>query len=191
MTLKVTMKHIRFAHAYLISMNATKSAKEAGCAGTHETLKTIGCKTLALPHVQELIAKLQAERLERLVVEQDDVVRELSKIAFSDTGDMFNENGALIEPKKWPENLRRSVQAVEVFKFNSLGVPTDFRVRFWDKNKALQQLGLHLGMFGEKGDGDKPDLKQIEKRWTMEFIDAVPNVPALPKPGTKTNGSLA
>lgn len=182
----------RFAEEYLIDMNATKAAERAGySARNYGSLRKTACLVLARANVQEMIAKMQEKRLARLVVQQDDVVRELAMIAFSDPSEMFDDEGVLISPKKWSKQLCRSVQAIDVWKFDIDGVPTDFRVRFWDKNKALEKLGLHLGMFGEHTVGDKPDRAQIEKRWTMEFIEPK-SVAALtgpkPKPA-KSNGA--
>ena len=187
-----TKMQFRFANEYLLDMNATQSAKRAGYkSDNYNSLRKQGQELMSLPHIQEIVAKLQAKRLARLEIKQDDVVKELAMICFSDPSDMFDENSVLISPKKWSKALRRSVQAIDVFKFNAQGVPTDFRVRFWDKNKALEKMGLHLGMFGDKGVGDKPHATEIKKRWTMEFVDAKPDPKRAaleaPKPD-KSNG---
>ena len=96
------------------------------------------------------------ERAERLQVSQDDVIRELMRVAFSDiTNYSTNDAGALTTVEGAPSGATRAVAS---HKFVATREPNSDRVveraefRLWDKLKALELLGKHLGMFRENID---------------------------------------
>lgn len=161
---KLNEKQKRFCDEYLIDLNATQAAIRAGYKPKYVN-KNVH-KILDNPNVQEYLEKRMKDREERTEITQDDVVREIAAIAFSNPSDFFkiidrpitaggipvlDENG---NPKTYKDvefvntdNLSpESKKAIAGIKQGSNGL----EVKLNDKLKALELLGRHLGMFKDK-----------------------------------------
>lgn len=75
---KLTDKQELFAREYLKDLNATQAAIRAGYS--EKTAKEMGYENLTKPHIQELIAELNTERMERVQVDADYVLRQAVKL---------------------------------------------------------------------------------------------------------------
>lgn len=142
----------KFVDEYLIDMNATQAAKRAGYS--EKTAYSIGDRLLRNVEVQNYIDKRKAARIRRTEITQDFVLTELMKIATSNGTDFANvgkRNRVTLTPTAdlMPEK-RAAVASVKKGK-NGIEVKT------YDKLKALELLGRHLGMFNKK-----PDDEDIE-----------------------------
>lgn len=80
---KLTEKQKRFCEEYLIDLNATQAAVRAGYSP--KTASRIAVELLNKTHVSQYLAKLMQVRSESTKITSEQVVKELEKIAFSDT----------------------------------------------------------------------------------------------------------
>ena len=80
------------------------------------------------------------------------VVRELARIAFSDTRKLFNEDGSMKLPHEMDDDTAAALAGVDTFEESDKGVIAGYtrKVKRWDKTRALELLGKHLGMFTDK-----------------------------------------
>ena len=76
------------------------------------------------------------------------MLRELAAVAFSDIGDLFDHNGQPVPVHRLDPITRSAVAAVSIGRVDGpAGVVSEtFRVRFWDKLRALELLARHLGL---------------------------------------------
>tara|TARA_R110000796_G_scaffold73842_1_gene165859 strand:- start:6359 stop:6748 length:390 start_codon:yes stop_codon:yes gene_type:complete len=81
---ELTEKQAIFCEEYVKDFNATRSAKAAGYS--EQTARQTGHENLTKPYIKERINLLKAERMERLSVDKDKVVKELAKIGLSENG---------------------------------------------------------------------------------------------------------
>ena len=145
---KLTNKQKRFIEEYLIDLNATQASIRAGYSP--ETAKEIGCENLTKPNIKNEIDKAIAERSRRTGINQDRVLREIAKIAFVNPSDVINFNQATVKENASDDDLA----VISGVKIKS--IPTDDgniqerEVKLYDKLKALDMLGKHLGMFTDK-----------------------------------------
>lgn len=143
-----------FCREYLVDLHGQNAAIRAGYS--EKSAKTQASTMLADPDIQARIADLNQERLARVQVESDTVLRELLRIATSDIGEAFDDSGRLKPLKEIPTDVRRAIQSIEVDElFDGFGqerthVGYTKKLKFWDKNKALEMLGKHLKLFTEK-----------------------------------------
>lgn len=164
----LTAKQQRFCDEYLIDLNATQAAIRAGYS--ERTANEQGARLLAKVSVQQYIRERKKDRVERTEITQDMVLRELAIIAFSNAADYASvvEKDAMVEvngvtvpledadgnPIKYrtvepvlTENLtEEQKRALSVIKKGRDG----FEVKPYDKVRALELLGKHLGLFEEK-----------------------------------------
>lgn len=146
---KITRQNL-FVEEYLIDLNATQAAIRAGYSV--KTAEQQGSRLLSNVKVQTKIAKAMAERSKRTGVNQDRVVLELAKMAFVNPSDVINTDTGEVLPGASDEDLA-CIQSVKVKKTTKgKSVIEEREVRFYDKTKALEKLGQHLGMWNDKID---------------------------------------
>ena len=165
---KLNAKQQRFVDEYLIDLNATQAAIRSGYS--EKTAYSAGQRLLKNVEVQKYIAERKMDRVERTEITQDMVLKELANIAFSNAADYANviekqamvevegnmipvldENGEpvmyrTVEPTLTESLTDEQKRALAVIKKGRDG----FEVKPYDKVRALELLGKHLGMWTEK-----------------------------------------
>ena len=144
----LTKKQKIFVDEYLIDLNATQAAIRAGYST--ETAAVIGCENLIKPNIKSSIDKALAERSKRTGVNADRIILELAKIAFVNPTDVINMDEATVKG----DANRDDTAAISSVKVKTIptedGNITEREVKTYDKIKALELLGKHMGMFTDK-----------------------------------------
>lgn len=144
---KLTAKQKKFVEEYLIDLNATQAAIRAGYSPN--TAQEQSSRLLSNVMVKNEIDKAMAERSRRTGINQDRVLRELAKIAFVNPNDVINFRDATVKMTS-EENLA-AIASIKVKKIpGEYGDATEREVKLYDKLRALDLLGRHLGMFKDK-----------------------------------------
>jgi hypothetical protein len=84
------------------------------------------------------------------------VIHEVKSIAGADPRMLFNEAGELRPVHEWPDGIAKAVASVDVSEiWEGRGSERQIignvkKVRFYDKNKAIDTLAKTLGLFTEK-----------------------------------------
>ncbi len=152
-----------FCDEYLIDLNATRAYKSAYKNVTKdETAAASSSRLLRNVKVKAYIDKKMAEREERTEITQDKVLKELAKIGFADIKDYLEYRTAktVVEYDEDGEPVIDYRQIIDVIDSNdvdtsiiqevSIGKDGTFKFKLYDKHKALQDIGKHLGMFVDK-----------------------------------------
>ena len=168
----MTDKQIIFANEYLIDLNGTRAYKEAyPHVKNDNTAAAAATRLMNNPEVKDYIDKRIKDRLERIEVTQDDVIQELAAIAFANGSDyakvvtkpvMIQTSEGDYVPVLDSEVNQMYCQAVEITETDKLsrrqikaisGIKqgkNGIELTTYDKVKALELLGRHLGMFKDK-----------------------------------------
>lgn len=180
---RLTEKQVRFVAEYLIDLDATKAAKRAGYSD--KTAYSIGFENLRKPEIQEAIAEAMDARAKRTEITQDRVLQELARIAFANGTDFAKIISTptvttVVDEDGEVQQVIRPVQRVELvdtecvdpekraaiasLKEGKYGI----EVKGYDKVKALELIGRHLGMFNDsiqlKGELDTGQLENVLKQ---------------------------
>lgn len=162
----VTEKQKIFADEYLIDLNATRAYKVAYPAvKKDETAMANGSRMLRNAKVAEYIAERMQDRQERTEVTQDRVIAELAAIAFAKATDYVSIRGDEVLLHDTDKLTEAQVRAIAGIKQGKNGI----ELKLNDKEKALELLGRHLGMFKDKVevsaiDEEKSKLEAILKQ---------------------------
>lgn len=143
----MTEKQKIFANEYLIDLNATRAYRVAyPSVKKDETAAAAATRMLRNVKVAAYIQERMRERQKRTEITQDRVLQELAAIAFAKATDYAEvENGQVII--KDTVNLdEQQVKAIAGIKEGKYGI----ELKLNDKEKALELLGRHLGMFKDK-----------------------------------------
>ena len=130
----LTPRQRRFVDEYLVDLNGTQAAIRAGYSA--KTAGRIAGQILKKLEIQQAISAAQVERQKRTELTADEVIRDLREVRDVCLG-------------------RKSVKVIEVVKFEGEATPHEVDALVFDANganKALELLGKHIGMFGDKLD---------------------------------------
>lgn len=172
----------KFADEYLIDLNAEAAAVRAGYSSRYA--RGNAHKLVANSCIQEYIKKKQQKREQRTEITQDMVLRELAIIAFSNAADyakviekeltqeiegseipVLDAEGnpvtyKTVEPILTDDLTEDQKKALAVIKKGRDG----FEIKPYDKLRALEMLGRHLGMWDKKSEKDiEEQIARIEK----------------------------
>lgn len=147
----MTEKQKIFADEYLIDLNATRAYRVAyPSVKKDEAAAVNGSKLLRNTKVQEYISERMQERQQRTEVTQDMVVKELAAIAFARATDYveIRSNGvcSTVVIKPTTDLSDQQIRAIAGIKEGANGI----EIKLNDKEKALELLGRHLGMWNDK-----------------------------------------
>ena len=164
-----------------MDLNATEAAKRAGYS--EKTAYSIGFENLRKPEIQEAIQEAMARREKRTAITQDRVLQELARVAFANGTDFARvivreEPTTVFDDDGEPRQVIRRVQMVEITDTERVdpekraaisGIKEGkhgIEVSSYDKLRALELLGKHLGMFdgkgGQKSAGENNLLQAIQ-----------------------------
>ncbi len=159
---KLTEKQQCFIDEYLIDLNATQAAVRAGYSV--KTAQEQSARLLSKVMVQQAISEAMAERSRRTGINQDRILIELARIALLNPKALVNLEDATVNPEASPDDLA-AIASVKVKRFPTKdgGEGIEREVKFYDKIKAIELLGKHLGMFKDRielsGELDKEKSK--------------------------------
>ena len=167
-------KQLLFVKEYLIDLNATQAALRAGYS--KKTAFRIGAENLQKPAIQEAIQEAIADREKRTDITADKVLRRWWEIANVDVNDLVEYRRAPC-PDCWagaeedpPPEINqhcprchgegkghvhihdsRKLRGAARIAYNGAQVGKDgVKVLILDRDKALEMVARHLGMFKEK-----------------------------------------
>lgn len=143
-------KEKMFASEFVVDMNPTAAARRVGYAVS--TAKNKATELLQKKRVRKLIDKEMDKKLYRCDIRKDRVLLELARLGFSNITDIFDDEGQMLPMSKWSKDISAAVSSVEMATaINMQGIPYTYvkKIKLWDKNTAITNLGKHLEMFTE------------------------------------------
>ena len=150
MAKKLGARQQRFVDEYLIDLNGTQAAIRAGYSPN--TAAEQSSRLLTNVNISNAIGRALAARSVRTGINQDRIVTELAKIAFVNSVDVINMDDADISGSAQREDTA-AIASVKVKRIPTEdGDIVEREVKTYDKIKALELLGKHLGMFTDKID---------------------------------------
>lgn len=143
----MTEKQKIFADEYLIDLNATRAYRKAyPSVKRDETAAQAGSRMLRNVKVAAYIQERMQERQKRTEITQDRVLQELAAIAFAKATDYAEVKDECVKIKDTKDLDEQQIRAIAGIKEGKFGI----ELKLNDKEKALELLGRHLGMFKDR-----------------------------------------
>jgi len=161
-----------FCNEYLVDFNATKAAERAKYS--KKTAYSQGQRLLKNVEVQKTLKKLIQKQTTRTQIDADNILIEAARVALADVGGAFEEDGTIKKVHDIPIDLRRAISGLEVVElFEGTGEKRKLvgylkKIKFWSKDKNIEVLMRHLGLFAE-------DHKQAGQSLAMAVHEALTN----------------
>lgn len=154
----LTDRQRRFVEEYLLDCNGAAAVRRAGYAARDKRRAAAQAqRLLKSAAVAVAIDAAMAARAKRVKISQDRVVEELARIAFANAGDYFEwgPEGVRLRPQSALHPHQQAV--VQEVTHTRTAAGGTVKLKLADKQKALELLGRHLGLFKERdGERDKP-----------------------------------
>ncbi len=157
----LTDKQRRFCEEYLIDLNGTQAAIRAGYS--QKTANEIAAENLAKPSIKAYLAERQRELQEATGITQKRVLEEYAKVAFLDIRKFYTVDGSLKSIHELDDDSAGALAGCEVYEEKvsdsedeNVTVGQTKKIKTYDKVKALDSLGRHLGLFGKDNEQVKP-----------------------------------
>jgi phage terminase small subunit len=144
--IELNARQLKFCDEYMVDFVGAHAAKRAGYSA--HSAKSMGVDLLAHPGIQARLADLSVRALQEYRVRAKRVMEELYSVATADIGEAYGADGELLPLRSMPKGLRMAVAAVESEQGED-GVAVK-RIKLWDKLKAIELFGKHLGLFTDK-----------------------------------------
>jgi phage terminase small subunit len=144
----LTLKQQKFVNEYLLDLNATQAAIRAGYS--EKTAYSIGQENLTKPVIKEAIEKAMEKRAERTEITQERVLREIALLGFSKLQDFVRWGPGGAEIKDLNELTEEQAACVSEVQDLITKDSRNTKFKLYSKEKALEMLCRHLGMFNDK-----------------------------------------
>lgn len=162
----LTAKQIKFCEEYLIDLNGTQAAIRAGYS--KNTAKEIAYENLTKPHIVTYLTQRQRELQEATGITPKRVLEEYAKVAFLDLRKFYTVDGSLKSIHDLDDHSAGALAGVETYEekiktdseSEEITLGQTKKIKTYDKVKALDSLGRHLGLFREDNEQSRP-LVQI------------------------------
>ncbi len=136
-----------FVDEYLVDLNATRAYKKAYLnIKNDDTARVNASRLLTNANIKNEIEKRMKDREKRTEVTQDKVVKELARLAFTDRTSIVKVASGSLKIKSFDELTEDQKACISGAKETKFGI----EVTFYNKEKALEMLGRHLGLFNDK-----------------------------------------
>lgn len=152
---KLTEKQAIFVKAYRIDRNATKAAIAAGYS--EKTAHVAGSRLLKNAKVRAEIQHQDEKLNNKLDLSVEWVVKRLMFRADFDVRKFYNEDGSLKPVAALDTGTAYALQGLEIEKLyehfgkgQAQNTGTLTKIKFADRDRALELLGRHLKMFTDK-----------------------------------------
>jgi phage terminase small subunit len=157
---KLTGKELLFCNEYLTDLNGTRAYMSAGYKPKNSNVAAVQAgKLLRNAHVRAYIDKRLLTLRNNLEITQERVLKEYSRICFSDPRKAFNEKGMLKNIHDFDDDTAAAIASVESEElFEGRGkdrehIGTLRKIKFWDKRGALQDMRTHVRLLVEPAGG--------------------------------------
>jgi phage terminase small subunit len=144
-------RYRRFVANIVAGQSGKDAAKNAGFAP--KSAEVTASRLLTNAKVKAAIEH-EMEKVERAAIAtKTKVLLELSRLSLTDVGQAFNADGSFKKLQDMPVDVRRCIAGIEVEElFEGKGeerqqVGFIKKIKFWDKNIALTNMGRHYKLF--------------------------------------------
>jgi len=155
-TRKLTARQKAFIQEYPIDLNGTQAAIRAGYS--KKTANRQATENLSKPVIQAAIQEALDKWAKRTEITIDRTLTEIARLAFSDIREYIDigaDGCVQVKPfEDMPKGASRAIQYIKEKKrilASGKGggeetiLESTLELKLWDKGKALDQLGKHLG----------------------------------------------
>lgn len=157
---KLTPKQEAFCHAYIETGNASEAYRRCYSCGKMkpESINRKAFELLENVKITARISDLQAELKKASDIRKEDILSELSAIAFADIRNYIIFDGVDIRFKPFDELTDKEAKAIEGIKQNAHGIELKLHGKSWTIERICKMLGY-----------DSPEKLELETKGSISI----------------------
>jgi phage terminase small subunit len=157
--MRITPKQQAFALAYIELQNCSAAYRTAYNTANMKpkTVHEAASRLLKNSKVAARIAELKAPAILAAGLSVERTLREIARVAYSDPGRYYRADGTMKPIVEWDDDMRAAVAQLETEdtmvqtthdgKTTTSTAPRIKKLKFWDKNAAIDKAMRHLGLY--------------------------------------------
>jgi phage terminase small subunit len=154
-----TPKQEAFALAYIELQNGSAAYRAAynTASMSPKTVHEAASRLLKNSKVAARVEELKAPAIVAAALSLERTLLEIARVAYADPRRFYRADGTLKDPVEWDDDMTAAVAQVEIDELTDQvstdGTTTTVRrtrptkLKFWDKNAALEKAMRHLGLY--------------------------------------------
>lgn len=162
----MTKRQLRFVKEYLVDLNGTAAAIRSGYSPASANEQA--SRLLAKANIKEAVNAEMEKRIVRTEITQDMVIEELARIAFASMSDLATWNASGVSFKDSSTLDDRTLKSVSAVEETTNEHGGSLKIKQYDKVRALELLGKHLGMFIERVETKDISDTVFKVKWADE-----------------------
>lgn len=143
-----------FIREYLATDSASAAARAAGYS--EKSCRSAGLAMLKRQEVRAALDEYREKKAAEFDLRADAVLRELSAIVHLDPRTIIAGDGSILPVPSWPDGVARAVSGFEIVTKRRGDEHLEvLKIKFCDKNRAIESAMRHLGLF-ERDNRQRP-----------------------------------
>lgn len=162
----------RFADEFLVDFNATAAYIRAGYKARGQSASSCAAKLLAKPEVAAYLSDRKKVLSAETGLSLTRLTQELKAIALMDPRKLYDEAGAVLAPKDWPDDVAAAVAGIDVTEISEqrdgkkVRIGQTRKLNLWNKLDAIEKALKLLNAY--------PERKQDGPRETILGVVVIP-----------------
>lgn len=158
---KLTHQRQTFVREYLKDKNAKQAAIRAGYSA--KSAESRSSRLMAVAAIEASILEEMKWQTVRLELSADRVLTEAMRLAFTDPRSYFKDDGTMKEICDLDDDAAASLASIEIEELfdrvegEKIHIGHVKKIKFWDKNSAIEKLMKHLGLIKDRHEHTGPN----------------------------------
>lgn len=168
----LTAAQLRFADEFLKDFCAAAAYVRAGYKARGNSAAVSACRLLAKPEVAAYLSVRKKALAEETGLSLSRITQELKAIALLDPRKFYDEAGAILAPKDWPDEVAAAVAGIDVAELSEsrdgkkVRIGQTKKLSLWNKLDAIEKALKLLNAY--------PERKQEGPRETIVGVVVLP-----------------
>ncbi len=169
-----TARELAFIRYFFESRKLKESAEKAGYSKKNAHI--IANRLIKKSLISDMIREMEDAAIKLAGITRVRALTELARLAYFDPRKLYREDKTLKDPSEWDDETAAAVASVEVFEeFYGSGekrikIGETKKVKPWNKNEALKNILIHLGLLKEGGAASAQASVTLNQQQKIEVI---------------------
>lgn len=157
---RLSRREKRFIDAYVPGLTGAEAVRRIGYKGSQPERKA--WRWLRRPEIQAALEEREAHYIREMGVRAERIMRETIAIATLDPRKLVGPDGKPVKLQELDDATAAAIAGLEIEDISSNGeTGTRYKLKFWDKNKALDKLGQFRKLWDAKGPTVNVDARSV------------------------------
>jgi phage terminase small subunit len=165
---ELTINQEKFCQEYILTGNASEAYRRAypkSLKWKEGIVNQKASRMLSDGKVSARVEELRGEVKAKFDISAERLLQEQARLALFDFRNIFDDNGKLIDPRHFPDDVAAAVSSIKISRQRSIdsqeAVEEVVELKLWNKNTALDSLFKNKGLYDQDNKQKQTDLAAL------------------------------